>query len=648
MKKFEYILGIAAIALSLAACTKTGQNYEPNPPYPGDNVFFPQDLNTKIELEKGATFFQVPLLRSANIDKATAITIEATGPAIDGGYVLAPTGAVFEENKDTSLVCFLVDAEKLGLNNEVTFTVAITDPAAVTPYGESSVTFKVSIPLPWLKFGAGGTFYEAPDFWGEEEQKQIEYQEISDKIWFCKIPQCFGKNTIADGDEYDCQDYTFYWNKETDILYPVSAYMGYTNEKGPYVFGTEAEWILFSNEIDPGTPGTEGWFSLIDKARSVAAASGYSYVPYYDGNGIFYLCDCYFVDLKVNPNGSGYWDITPDMFVDDAFAHADYSCDIEYSGMFVTPKGVATPVLNFTGGADVKGIKYVLTADDKADYNAVVASIVDGTADNVVDVLLSNGKGTDKPEIDPGVWFAIAVPYGEDDVLHGDYAVQIKFNFKGLNPSPAVENLVAGYYSYVCTNQNEGVLSLTAVDATHYTVSGLAISNGLEWNAVYDKAAGTLTCDGTVKGNEERGNLFNAILGFFDAGKTQVYTVESWGEKGNDPIVFDVDTSTGELTAIHPEVYASVYNLASGQYLGDYNAVQDGAEVAFLTSATTTVSLARATSKQSAKSMLLHSGDVKAHRHSSVKNMTPVFGYWNGLCINNVSFGKKDFSIFIK
>ena len=644
MKKFEYILGIAAIALSLAACTKTGQNYEPNPPYPGDNVFFPQDLNTKIELPKDATFFQVPLLRSANIDKAAAITIEATGPAIDEGYVLAPTGAVFEENKDTSLVYFLVDAEKLGLNKEVSFTVTITDPAAVTPYGESSATFKVSIPLPWLKFDSG-VMYETP-YWGEEEKKTLYYQEIADTLRYCRIPECFGYETIKGGGTYDVQDYCFYWNTKTNAIYIPKQYMGYINSNGEVWFFDESEyynWYWGENL----TAGTAEWFSFHDAFRAKYPTD---YYPYYDGNGVFYLADMYAAGEPGTPDYKGVYvgQDGYDSFVCDSFEHFDYTTTLEYSGMFVTTKGVATPVLDFTGGADVKGIKYVLTADDKADFNAVVASIVNGTADNVVDVLLSNGKGTDKPEIDPGVWFAIAVPYGEDDVLHGDYAVQIKFNFKGLNPSPAVENLVAGYYSYACTNQNEGVLSLTAVDATHYTVSGLAISNGLEWNAVYDKDAGTLTCDGTVKGNEERGNLFNTILGYFDAGKTNVYTVESWGEKGNDPIVFDVDTSTGELTAIHPEVYASVYNLASGQYLGDYNAVQDGAEVAFLAPATTTVSLARATSKQSAKSMLLHSGDVKAHRHSSVKNMTPVFGYWNGLSINNVSFGKKDFSIFIK
>ena len=478
MKKFEYILGIAAIALSLAACTKTGQNYEPNPPYPGDNVFFPQDLNTKIELEKGATFFQVPLLRSANIDKATAITIEATGPAIDEGYVLAPTGALFEENKDTSLVYFLVDAEKLGLNNEVSFTVTITDPAAVTPYGDCSATFKVSIPLPWLKFGAGGTFYEAPDFWNEEEQKQIEYQEISDKIWFCKIPQCFGKNTIAGGGEYDCQDYTFYWNKETDILYPVSAYMGYTKDSNPYVFGTEAEWILFSNEIDPGEPGSEGWFNWIDKARSVAAASGYSYVPYYDGNGIFYLCDCYFVDLKVNPNGSGYWDMTPDMFVDDAFVHADYSCDVEYSGMFVSLDQTAYALVDFTGGADVTGVKYVVS-DQTVDPFVSLMGIISG-ADNVQDITLEGGAAQARLLLETGLYRVVAVPYNSASELQTDGALYIDFYFPGLNapaPKEVEAKVVVGSTSMFYSQEVRDANGMTDYNSVGFGIIGTEIKS---------------------------------------------------------------------------------------------------------------------------------------------------------------------------
>ena len=204
-------------------------------------------------------------------------------------------------------------------------------------------------------------------------------------------------------------------------------------------------------------------------------------------------------------------------------------------------------------------------------------------------------------------------------------------------PTPAVENLVTGYYSYACSNGDEGLLTLSAVDATNYTVSGLGISNGIEWNAVYDKADGTLTMDGTINGHEQDGNMFCYPLGWFNVSEGTVYTLESYGEggSGKDPIVFDVDTSTGELTAVHPEIYVSYYLGASGEYVDDYNTIEDGATVEFLGDLqTTSVTLARGTSKQSAKPVLLKSSssNARAHKHS-VKNatMTPKFGYWNGL-----------------
>lgn len=648
MKKILYSIITATVALTLVGCMKTEQNYTPNPQNPGDNLFFPTDANTTVGLDKEGPYqFDITVVRGGDTTDPLAVALDITGEAIDENFItIDPAVANFAAGEATAKVTAVVDKDKLGLNKATTFTIAIADKSQTSPVGDVSLTYSVTILLPWLVFDTG-VLTESPGWWRETEKKTLYYQEISPTLWLCKLPQCWGYKTMAEGKEYDCQDYMFYWDKETNFLYVCYGYMGYTDSDGiPIYVATYADlyigqaYLQGKSDLSPEDIGTDDWFAAQDYYLN--GVYGPDARPHYDGNGGFYLGDSYLCDMLMEDGkyfGYAYTTKdTPDSFICDGFERFDYTTTIEYKGMYVTAKGDASPILKFTGAADVKGVKYVLTDDAEADFNAVVTSIVDGTAEDVTDVALAGGEATDMPEIDPGVWFAIAVPYGNDDALHGDRAVQIKFNFKGLNPTPAVENLVEGYYSYECDNPNEGVLALTSVDATNYTVSGLGISNGIEWNAVYDKDNGTLTLDGTINGKEDKGNMFNQYLGYFDLEQTQLYTLESWASQesyGDDPIVFDVDTSTGELTAVHPEIYVSVYVGASGEYVGDYNVIEDGATVEFLGDLqTTSVTLARGTSKQSAKPVLMKSSssNVRTHKHS-VKNVTmaPQFGYWNGL-----------------
>lgn len=665
MKKVKYAILAAALVLSVVGCMKTEQNYTPNPQYPGDNLYFPADAPTKVELDKDQPLqFDINVYRGGDTTDPLDATLAITGEAIDENFVTIESAvAHFAAGESTAKITATVDGDKLGLNKTTTFTVAIADESQTSPVGDASLTYSVIIPLPWLVFDSG-ILTESPGWWGETEAKTLYYQEVSPTLWLCKLPQCWGHDTMEGGKEYDCQDYMFYWDKNTNYLYVCYGYMGYMDEveQGPIPIcvATYADlligqaYLAKQSTVSPEDIGTEDWFAVQDYyLNGVYGPAGR---PHYDGNGIFYLGDSYICDMLMYDGAAfGYaytMKDTPDTFVCDSFEHFDYTTTIKYKGFFVSPKDEAVPVIEFTGGADVKGVKYVLTDDDKADLATVIASIVDGTAEGIVDVELTDGEATDNPEIDPGVWIAVAVPYDADGVLHGDYAAQMKFNFKGLNPTPAVENLVEGYYSYECDNPNEGVLTLSAVDATNYTVSGLGIGNGIEWNAVYDKANGTLTMDGTINGHEQDGNMFYYPLGPFNPSEGTVYTLESYGKEGSgkDPIVFDVDTSTGELTAVHPEIYVSVYLGASGEYVGDYNTIEDGATVEFLAAPqTTSVTLARGTSKQSAKPVLMKSSssNVRTHKHS-VKNVTmaPQFGYWNGL--SKAKPGLKDCRALIK
>ena len=78
-----------------------------------------------------------------------------------------------------------------------------------------------------------------------------------------------------------------------------------------------------------------------------------------------------------------------------------------------------------------------------------------------------------------------------------------------------------------------------------FLVKNLGYESGDEWNAVYDKTAGTLTLDGTQHQYERYGNYFGTLPFYYDSSLTSlvgwyVYA-DAEDTKGAGPLVFKVD-----------------------------------------------------------------------------------------------------------
>ena len=131
---------------------------------------------------------------------------------------------------------------------------------------------------------------------------------------------------------------------------------------------------------------------------------------------------------------------------------------------------------------------------------------------------------------------------------------------------------------------------------TDFLVTGLGLADGTRWHAKYDSAAGTLTLDGTELGYEQYGNEFGGGFGYYDAAKSMIYGYFSYASaesKGNDPLVFSVDPTTKQLSAmVTPEFSVEVYNASTGQFLGYH---------AYYVNSLTTIAPYSAAKKQSVK-----------------------------------------------
>lgn len=428
MKKFfTYTLCalMAAVSCDVAQIGKT-DDYNPAKVPDTPQVYFSKDTqSSEIALTQEDIEFNVGLAR---VDSAEPLDVEIVAEGETENFLI-PSVVKFAAGEKTANLKIQISSP-LSPNEFKTITLKLADASLGSEYGATSITFKVGVNLPWKKFGAGGTFNEV--WWNETEEKQIEYQEISDELWLCKIPQCFGKETIAAGKPYDCQDVMFYWNKVTNNLYMVAAYMGDTSSKGPVLYGSAADLMNAYFKYDGGTPGTPEWFEVQEIGFKNAAYNGFTLRPYYDGNGIFYLGDAYYY---AEPDVDGWETLgeKQDYFVDNGFTHTDYTIDVAYDGMYVNPDGQASALLNITAkGADAKLAKYMITSQD-VDPATTLETILAGEDPAINTAPLTQGvPSVQQLDIEPGLYRAVVVP-GDDKTLSADDAVAIDFYFPGVS-----------------------------------------------------------------------------------------------------------------------------------------------------------------------------------------------------------------------
>ncbi len=133
------------------------------------------------------------------------------------------------------------------------------------------------------------------------------------------------------------------------------------------------------------------------------------------------------------------------------------------------------------------------------------------------------------------------------------------------------------------TFENVFEVKPTAGSDTNFFVGNFGIEAGIDWYAVYDSAAGTLTLDGVWKRNESKGSYLGKWVALTE---TQAFVVASYASadsKGGDPIVIKVDASTKQPVGLNTDVKVILGTIANGQvtpveYYGQY--YTDGTTIA--------------------------------------------------------------------
>lgn len=151
---------------------------------------------------------------------------------------------------------------------------------------------------------------------------------------------------------------------------------------------------------------------------------------------------------------------------------------------------------------------------------------------------------------------------------------------KKTAPYDYTGEMAIGQYKMSCTvefeegaQSFENIFTVTpkSADGNEFIIYDLGFNDGGQWgyNAVYDPATHTLTCDGTLYGFESYGNIMGKVL-YGEVGQYSytIFSVNSENSKGNDPIVFGVDANTKQVASLNVQELEVAAFDSNNSYLG--------------------------------------------------------------------------------
>ena len=460
MKKFRYFfLALAALSFAAVSCQTEEEPFEPGEPdvagcygvyFPiqeatGDHTFTPSDPTV-------STFTVARKNPGGAISVPVVISTESSGV-----FTVAPISFADGQSETT----FDIDFSGAELGKKYSISVQIDDPQYVSKYNDAPIAFDFSVfRVEWKKF-ATGTFFCG--WQGSYDYDVTMYYYEDGDVYQCYVSDVFGSL------ELEPRNYYFSWNPKTgEVLVPHQYLYTRSSDGLDVYFGDNASFYseYYGANYWDGNDNYSGW-------ADYAYKNGWS-MPYYNGNGDFYLADQYYLASGGAVTGSGWWDQTPDMFIADGFIRTDYNIkalEADFS------KDGELPVYLYVG-TDVTKADFVVVAGEltATQVGNQVSAIEKGTAENVntlEEFVEAEYDGKDAKAAaaavalpETGTYTIVAVTYNDKGEI-ADYASLVtKFVASGDEEANAVD-LTCGIGS-AAKYAGQGVNTDTALEVWAY------------------------------------------------------------------------------------------------------------------------------------------------------------------------------------
>ena len=448
------LMGIVAVAGLLSACTSS-DDFEPGPKDSGAQVYFPNTIPSEFNVGDDESSVTIPVRRVVT-DAAMTVNILASIEQGQEGILNIPSSVSFEAGSDLANLVITFDSGKLVDGTEYKASLLLNDEQNLTQYGNYMIDITI-IPWPWEELGTG------------------KYRDG----WLCGL---FEGNLVE-------LDVTIHKHKSQEGVYMVEEMFGWTFMT-EFFGATQSQlsgqfsYTPTNITIDCSDPAnvkiakqytgiTEGVYNYGDfLIESAAPGTFVNGVITFPENGInAYMTGRSSDPLPTNPDGT-FRIMLPDAEI------TDYVLTATYGGMLVnSDNSSASAVIDFTYGADVTGIHYVIAEGDvEASAATLAAQIANGTAENILtieDFVVGAGSVSIKADLTtPGPYTVVALPLDKENKPLESNAAAASFYFPGMDGGDIPDCDVEAMMGSVSENKPDALEKNPDESSLYFKISG--------------------------------------------------------------------------------------------------------------------------------------------------------------------------------
>lgn len=448
------LMGIVAVAGLLSACTSS-DDFEPGPKDSGAQVYFPNTIPSEFNVGDDESSVTIPVRRVVT-DAAMTVNILASIEQGQEGILNIPSSVSFEAGSDLANLVITFDRSALVDGTEYKASLLLNDEQNLTQYGNNMIDITI-IPWPWEELGTG------------------KYRDG----WLCGL---FEGNLVE-------LDVTIHKHKSQEGVYMVEEMFGWTFMT-EFFGATQSQlsgqfsYTPTNITIDCSDPAnvkiakqytgiTEGVYNYGDfLIESAAPGTFVNGVITFPEDGINAYMTGYSSDpLPTNPDGT-FRIMLPDAEI------TDYVLTATYGGMLVNSDNTsASAVIDFTYGADVTGINYVIAEGDvEASAATLAAQIANGTAENILSVEeFTAGAGSVSIKADlttPGPYTVVALPLDKENKPLESNAAAASFYFPGMDGGDIPDCDVEAMMGSVSENKPDALEKNPDESSLYFKISG--------------------------------------------------------------------------------------------------------------------------------------------------------------------------------
>lgn len=448
------LMGIVAVAGLLSACTSS-DDFEPGPKDSGAQVYFPNTIPSEFNVGDDESSVTIPVRRVVT-DAALTVNIRASIEQGQEGILNIPSSVSFEAGSDLANLVITFNRSALVDGTEYKASLLLNDEQNLTQYGHGMIDITI-IPWPWEELGTG------------------KYRDG----WLCGL---FEGNLVE-------LDVTIHKHKSQEGVYMVEEMFGWTFMT-EFFGATQSQlsgqfsYTPTNITIDCSDPAnvkiakqytgiTEGIHNYGDfLIESAAPGTFVNGVITFPEDGINAYMTGYSSDpLPTNPDGT-FRIMLPGAQI------TDYTLTAAYGGMLVNSDNTsASAVIDFTYGADVTGINYVIAEGDvEASAATLAAQIANGTAENILSVEeFTAGAGSVSIKADlttPGPYTVVALPLDKENKPLESNAAAASFYFPGMDGGDIPDCDVEAMMGSVSENKPDALEKNPDESSLYFKISG--------------------------------------------------------------------------------------------------------------------------------------------------------------------------------